>query len=142
MKYCYHCNRITPGEPLFCNYCGRSYDAKLCPRHHVNPRSAEVCSQCGSREFSTPQPRMPFQTKVLVVLTMFVLGAVLLLTSLLLIVEVLKAALSNAQVQGAAVGIVILIALLWWMWLQIPHWLRKFVQRFFHSLRREKGGRS
>jgi hypothetical protein len=141
MKYCYHCNHVTPGEPLFCNYCGRSYDVKLCPRLHVNPRSADVCSQCGSREFSTPQPKLPFRTRVLVVLTMFVLGAVLLLSSLLFIVEVLKAALSNAEVQGAAVGIVILIALLWWMWLQIPHWLRKFVQRCFRSLHREKGGR-
>jgi hypothetical protein len=79
---------------------------------------------------------------VTVVLTMLVAGAVLLLVSLFFIVEVLKAALSNAQVQGAAVGTVILIGLLWWMWLQIPHWLRKIVERFFHSLRREKGGRS
>ena len=142
MKYCYHCNHVTPGAPLFCNYCGRSYDVKLCPRLHVNPRSADVCSQCGSREFSTPQPRMAFRTRVLVVLTMFFLGAVLLLSSLLFIVEVLKAALSNAQVRAAVAGLAILIALLWWMWLQIPHWLRKLVQRCFHSLRREKGGRS
>jgi RNA polymerase subunit RPABC4/transcription elongation factor Spt4 len=142
MKHCYHCNHVTPGEPLFCNYCGRSYDVKLCPRLHLNGRNAEVCSQCGSREFSTPQPKMPFRTRALIVLTMFVSGAVLLLASLFFIVEVLKAALSNAQVQGAAIGLVILIALLWWMWLQIPHWLRKIFERFFHSLRREKGGRS
>jgi hypothetical protein len=142
MKYCYRCNHVTPGEPLFCNYCGRSYDVKLCPRLHVNPRSADVCSQCGSREFSTPQPRMPFRTRVLVALTVFAVGAVLLLSSLLFIVEVLKAALSNAQVQGAVAGIAILIVLLWWMWLQMPHWLRKLIQRCFHVLRREKGGRS
>jgi len=73
---------------------------------------------------------------------MFVLGTVLLLSSLLVIVDCLKAALANAQVQGAVAGLAILIALLWWMWLQIPHWLRKLVQRCFHSLRREKGGRS
>jgi len=82
------------------------------------------------------------RTKVLVVLTMFVLGAVLLSSSLLFIVEVLKAALSNARVQALMAATAILLALLWWMWLQIPHWLRKLVQRFFHSLRREKGGRS
>ena len=142
MKYCYHCNHVTPGEPLFCNYCGRSYDVKLCPRLHVNPRSADVCSQCGSREFSTPQPKMPFRTRVLVVLTMFVLGAVLLFSSLLFIAEVFKAALSNTQVQGAVAGIAILIAILWWMWLQIPHWLRKLIQRCLHAFHREKGGRS
>ncbi|MDD1770409.1 MAG: hypothetical protein LUO79_04910 [Methanomassiliicoccales archaeon] len=85
---------------------------------------------------------MAFRTRVLVVLTMFFLGAVLLLSSLLFIVEVLKAALSNAQVRAAVAGLAILIALLWWMWLQIPHWLRKLIQRCFHSSHREKGGRS
>ena len=50
MKYCYQCGRMTAGEPLFCHFCGRTYDVKLCPRRHANPRVAEVCSQCGSRE--------------------------------------------------------------------------------------------
>jgi hypothetical protein len=142
MKYCYHCNHVTPGEPLFCNYCGRSYDVKLCPRLHINPRNAEVCSLCGSREFSTPQPKMPLGTRVLVVLTTVAVGAILFLTSLLFIIEVLKAALSNAHVQTALAGMAILIALLWWMWLQLPQWLRKMIQRCLHWMRREKGGRS
>ena len=63
MNYCYNCGHITPGEPLYCNYCGRSYDLKLCPRHHPNPRSADVCSKCGSRELSTPQPKVPAMWK-------------------------------------------------------------------------------
>src|SRR6202167_1008942 len=64
MKYCFNCNRITPGEPLFCNSCGYSYDVKLCPRRHRNPRSAQACSQCGSRDLSTPQPRRPGWTPI------------------------------------------------------------------------------
>ena len=60
MRYCNQCHKITPGEPLFCNFCGRSYNLKLCPHRHPNPRSAEICSQCGSRELSTPHPRVPF----------------------------------------------------------------------------------
>ena len=44
------------GKPLFCGHCGRTYNVKLCPRLHTNPRIAEVCSQCGSRDLSTPQP--------------------------------------------------------------------------------------
>ena len=58
MKYCYECGRVTAGEPLFCQFCGRTYNVKLCPRLHVNPRFAEVCSQCGSRDLSTPQPKV------------------------------------------------------------------------------------
>ena len=59
MHYCNQCHRITPGEPLFCNFCGRSYNLKLCPHRHPNPRNAEICSQCGSRDLSMPHPRVP-----------------------------------------------------------------------------------
>ncbi len=59
MKYCHRCHKLTPGEPVFCNYCGSSYGVKLCARLHANPRSAQACSQCGSRDFSTPQPKIP-----------------------------------------------------------------------------------
>ena len=65
MKYCYNCNRVTIGEPLFCNFCGRSYNIKLCPKLHVNPRYAEACSHCGIRELSTPQPKVPFWATIL-----------------------------------------------------------------------------
>ncbi len=40
MRYCNQCHRITAGEPLFCNFCGRSYDFKLCPH------SASESAQC------------------------------------------------------------------------------------------------
>src|SRR5437588_5519156 len=68
MKYCYECGRLTPGEPLFCNFCGRSYDVKLCPRLHVTPRGTRAWSKCESRELSTPQPRVPFWATLLLFL--------------------------------------------------------------------------
>ncbi|MCU1284084.1 MAG: hypothetical protein JWO13_434 [Acidobacteriales bacterium] len=58
MKFCTGCKTFTAGAPSYCQKCGRSYNIKLCPRQHLNPRSAEFCSQCGSREFSTPQPKV------------------------------------------------------------------------------------
>jgi len=85
---------------------------------------------------------MPFRTRVLVVVTTFVLGTVLFSASILFIVELLKTALSNPQVQVAAAGMAILLTLLWWLWLQVPNWLRKLIQRCFHWKHREKGGRS
>lgn len=57
MKLCRACNRLTAGDPQFCSSCGRTYDVRLCPRMHVNPRGAQVCSQCGSRDLTTPQPK-------------------------------------------------------------------------------------
>lgn len=129
MKYCYHCNRVTVGEPLFCNFCGRSYNVKLCPRLHTNPRNAEVCSQCGSREFSTPQPKLTFWARVLVVTVTFVLGAALLYLSLLFVAISLAQILSSADVQSLLACVALLIALLWWIWLQMPQWFRKTIHR-------------
>jgi hypothetical protein len=68
MRYCHYCHRITNGEPLYCNFCGRSYAVKLCPRQHPNPRVAEACSACGSRELSTPQPKVPLTLKPFIAL--------------------------------------------------------------------------
>ena len=129
MKYCYECGRITAGEPLYCNFCGRSYDVKLCPRHHVNPRVAEVCSQCGSRELSMPHPSVSVWWKVLSFVLKIVVGGFLVLLSLALFVEVVKGALSNPQTQNGLLVLGILLGLLWWVWSELPDWLRKLVRR-------------
>ena len=82
MKYCYQCGKMTAGEPLYCGTCGRTYDVKLCPRLHVNPRGADVCSKCGSRELSTPQPKIPSSLRLLALFVRLGLGLVLFYASL------------------------------------------------------------
>ncbi len=54
MRYCRNCRKFTAGQPAYCQFCGRSYGVKLCPRGHKSPRAASVCSECGSHELSTP----------------------------------------------------------------------------------------
>ena len=125
MKFCYQCGRMTAGEPLFCNSCGRSYDVKLCPRLHANSRSAEVCSQCGSRELSTPQPRISFWWKVLEFLAKVVFGVVLIYLTLAGFVGLLQ----TPQFQSALLVFGILIGILWWLWSLLPEWFRKLVRR-------------
>jgi RNA polymerase subunit RPABC4/transcription elongation factor Spt4 len=133
MKYCYNCNRITTGDPLFCNFCGKSYNVKLCPRLHVNPRTAEVCSQCGSRDLSTPQPKVPFWGRVLVALITLVLWAAILSLTLLFVLIFLREVFSNTNVLNALIGIGIMLALLWWIWMQIPLWMRKTMHRLLRG---------
>jgi ribosomal protein L40E len=135
MKHCYHCGRITAGEPLFCNSCGRSFDKKLCPRHHLNPRSAEVCSKCGSRELSTPQPKVSLGWRIVEWLARMLLGALLILLSIFLVYLVLQGALQSAAIQSGLLLLGFLIAGLWWMWSKLPEWFRKFVHK---QLRRRK----
>ena len=125
MKYCYNCGRITAGEPLYCNFCGRSYGVKLCPRHHVNPRVAEVCSQCGSRDLSTPQPRVSFWWHLLGLVLRIVSAVFLVLLSLAVLIELLK----TPVVQNGLVVLGLLLVALWVLWSMLPDWFRKLVHR-------------
>jgi hypothetical protein len=99
MRYCNHCHHITAGQPLFCNYCGRSYDLKLCPSRHANARSAEICSQCGSRELSIPHPRVSLWLAPLAFLFSIFPGLLLFLLTLMFLIGFFQVLLTNQQVQ-------------------------------------------
>jgi len=141
MKYCYNCDRITPGAPLFCNFCGCSYDVKLCPRRHANPRTAEACSQCGSRDLSTPQPRRPWWTTPLGFLLSALPGAFLTFASA---VVLLVAVIAILQRPGMIVMLILLaipFGILWAMWLETPAWFRRQVYKLLKRRReRHEGG--
>jgi len=124
MNYCFNCGHVTPGEPLFCNHCGRSYDVKLCPRMHPNPRSAEVCSKCGSRELSTPQPKVPAMWKLLAILVRLGLGLLLFYITLSFLIALAK----TTQVQEAVVCIGLLLVGLWILWSKLPDWLQDVIR--------------
>lgn len=136
MKYCYECGRMTPDDPLYCNFCGRSYDLKLCPRHHANPRIAEICSQCGSRELSTPQPKVSIWWRILEWLTRMFVAALLTVLSMIFLFEFLIAVLQSSAGQGAVVLLTVLLGVLWWLWTLLPDWFRKLVKRSFERRRR------
>ena len=135
MKYCYACGTVTSGEPSYCSSCGRSYDVKLCPRRHPNPRFVEVCSQCGSRELSTPQPRVPIWWKVV---SWFLRGVATLLLIYMVLVT-LEAIVQEPHVQRGLIGLAILAALLVWVWSELPDWLRKFIRWTVRKKERRHG---
>jgi DNA-directed RNA polymerase subunit RPC12/RpoP len=122
---------MTAGEPLFCSKCGRTYDVKLCPRLHPNPRNAEVCSKCGSRELSTPQPKVPIALKLLAILVRLGLGLLLFYASLYLAIT----ALETPQIQKALIALGMLLGCLWWMWSKLPDWFQEAIRSFWKSRR-------
>jgi len=129
MKYCYACGHRTGGEPLFCNFCGRSYDVKLCPKLHANPRTAEACSQCGNRDLSIPQPRIPILWGFLAVLVQAVFGLLLLSLSLRLIAAFLNdLATRSAAPDRLLVGVFIAV-ILWAFWIMLPDASRWIIHR-------------
>ena len=137
MKYCYNCGRITTGAPLFCNFCGRSYNVKLCPRHHVNPRNAEACSQCGSRDLSTPQPKVPLWVPVVEFLLSLVPGLILATVSAVTIGFVITHLIRRPEMMVSAVMLLIALGILWWVWSKLPDWFRRAI---YHMLQRRREG--
>jgi hypothetical protein len=135
MKSCAHCGKMTLGEPLFCGSCGRSYDVRLCPRLHVNPRQATFCSQCGAHELSKPQPRVSIWRKALEFFLRLFSRALVACLLLLVLLE----ALTNLWMRNNFIVLGFLLAVLWWLWSQLPDWIRKLVRKSFERRRRGYG---
>jgi hypothetical protein len=140
MRYCNHCRRITAGEPLFCNFCGRSYDYKLCPHRHPNPRTAEVCSTCGSRELSTPHPKVPLWIKALISSLSIFPGILLLLLSVFFLFGLVQVLLTNQQALFEFMLIGLFLGLLWWLYMQLPRFLRRWISKLFGRSDRDEHG--
>lgn len=134
MKFCFNCNHVTAGDPLFCNSCGRSFNVKLCPRLHVNPRNAEACSQCGSRELSTPQPKVPVGMRFLMFLLTLVPGLVLTVLTMGLAIAIL----SNPDALVFLALMTLPLAVVAWMWSKVPMVIRKLVYRLLQRKRRDE----
>jgi RNA polymerase subunit RPABC4/transcription elongation factor Spt4 len=122
-KYCYACGTVTSGKPFFCSSCGRSYDVKLCPRRHVNPRFVEICPQCGSRDLSTPQPKIPLHWKMLA----FALRILFSILLVLVILAVIGEALRTQVGQAFFLLLVLVLGTLCALWFMLPHWFRTFI---------------
>ena len=141
MKYCYQCNKITNGEPLFCNFCGRSYDVKLCPRLHANPRNAQACSQCGNRDLSTPQPKVPFWVRVLLFIVSLIPGTILAVVSVAVVAFFFVELFRSPQMLCYAILLLIALGFLWWVWAQLPLWFRRVIHRLLFRRREGDGKR-
>ena len=135
MKYCYQCGRVTAGKPLYCNSCGRSYNVKLCPRSHVNPRSAEVCAQCGSRDLSTPQPHVPVLIQARAFLLSLFPGLLLVLVSVLVAFLLVRELFANPRWLAALVLLGVACGILAWIWSELPLWFRQLVRRLLDRKR-------
>ncbi len=97
-----------------------------------------MCSQCGSRDLSTPQPKVPFWGRVLVAAITILLEILILALAFLLALMLLRAVFSNTNVVNALVGIGIMLGLLWWIWFQIPLWMRKTMHRLLRGKDKDK----
>lgn len=136
MRYCHNCGRITTGEPLYCQFCGRTYQVKLCPRLHPNSRNAQVCSQCGSRELSTPAPKIPFWLKPFLLLLSILPGLILLFVSVLFVAAFIRQLLTDPNALSGLMVLGLMLGLCWYIWIHLPGFFRSFTRKLF-----TKGGK-
>jgi len=129
MKICYHCGRVTEGKPLFCNHCGRSYNVKLCPKLHPNPRRAEACSLCGSRNLSIPQNKLPLWFKPLMLLLSVIPGIGLLVISILYLGYFTYRLISDPSSLLVPMLVGVLLGLIWLSWMHLPAYLIRLIRR-------------
>lgn len=135
-NYCFGCDRVTAGEPLYCNSCGCSYSVKLCPRKHINPRHAGACSQCGSRDLSTPQPRIPWWVPIVGFLLSAIPGVILAALSAQVLAFVLPKFKFGDDMFLALAIVLFPLGILWAMWSEIPRWYRT---RIYRMVQRRRG---
>jgi RNA polymerase subunit RPABC4/transcription elongation factor Spt4 len=134
MKYCNRCHKLTLGEPVFCNYCGSSYGIKLCGRLHSNPRSAQACSQCGSRDFSNPHPKIPIILRPFVALLHILpklIGSTLFIGAIYVAVYSVVHDPRFIQGLGCLLFLVFVGAVLWKL---LPKWLQGFLKTTFQLI--------
>jgi len=124
MRRCTACFHFHPGHPTFCAHCGRSFDVRLCPRGHRNPRAAVFCAECGSADLSTATPPASFLHRVsglvLYVFSSFTLAIV----ALVVVLAVLQSLLWQA-VDGHLLALVLMLGLLYWTTTLLPGPVKK-----------------
>jgi RNA polymerase subunit RPABC4/transcription elongation factor Spt4 len=129
MRYCYNCGRITSGEPKFCTFCRRTYNVKLCPRLHFNPREAHACSECGSPDLTTPQPRLPFWLRPLLFLISVLPGLLLLLLSTAFLIAYVYILFARPDLQLLFMILGLGLGLLWLLYMELPVVVRSQIRR-------------
>ena len=131
MKLCFSCRRITAGEAAYCQHCGKTFNVRLCSRGHANPRSANICSQCGSRELSTPQRKIPLLLKPMVFLLSHIVGVLLLSALVLFLGFFIRKIFINPNGLLPLMCIGLYLSLLFLIWMMLPNFIRKPIKWIF-----------
>ena len=136
MRYCHNCGRVTTGKPSFCQFCGRTYNVKLCPKHHPNPRNAVVCSECGSRELTVPAPKIPLWLRPFFFLLTILPGILLIGASILFVFAFVRQLVTNPNMLLQMMLIGLMLGLAWLIYMQLPGFVRQLIHKII-----AKGGK-
>ena len=126
MRFCNNCKHMTAGKNLYCQHCGSTFNVKICSRGHINPRAAEVCSQCGSRDLSTPAPKFSLAMRPVVFLLGLGPGVLLLIVLIVYAVYFVFRLLQNPNGLLNLMFLGLLLGLLLLLWVSFHSAARRW----------------
>jgi hypothetical protein len=129
MRLCTNCRQITTGKPLFCNRCGRSYNVRLCPRLHINPRPAKICSECGSKDLSVPQPKVSLLLIPLIFFIRMGPGILLLIALCVYLVFYVRKLIADPNNLLPMMSLGLVLAGLFLFWMMLPGFLKQLFRK-------------
>jgi hypothetical protein len=141
MRRCTACSEFNPGRPAFCGNCGRSFDARLCPRGHRNHRAAQFCGECGSADLSTPAPPASLLARASSIALAAVCLVAVASVALAAWAGVMAAALSDRQLSALLIVLVGNAAFACWTWNQLPGPVRRIAKAVGRRVMRSDSGR-
>ncbi len=125
MRYCAYCKRLNVGSPTFCQYCGRSFNVRICKGcGHMNPTGALACRKCGRSNLSEPSGS---SSPCLTLFKWF--GWILVI---LFLVNLIKAMLTNLELFSA---FLISFGCFYFVYLFLPQALKGLMKRIFGSIK-------
>lgn len=102
---------------------------KLCHRLHVNPREAQICSECGSRDLTQPAPKLSFWLRFILFLLSFIPGILLLILSAAFLIAYAYVLFVQPALQFRFMLGGLVLGLLWLLYMELPGFVRSKVHR-------------
>jgi hypothetical protein len=92
-------------------------------------REAEVCSACGSRDLTTPQPKLAFWLRPFLFLLSLIPGISLLVFSALFLVAYIYVFFFEPALQLRFMLMSLVLSLLWLLYIMLPSFLEMRIRR-------------
>lgn len=101
---------------------------------HSNPREARVCSECGSNDLTTPQPKLPFLLRLALATLDVVPGVALLLVSVIFFIADLYVLVKRPDLQFRYMLFGLVLGLVWLGYMDLMNALRHKLHRRIRNL--------
>lgn len=99
-----------------------------------------MCSQCGSRDLSTPEPNVPLWATFVEIILQYGPGLLLLVITVLFGLAFLQALLTSDEFLGRFLVLTLVLAIVWWLYMKLPRFVRRGIGQGVRKLSGRNSG--